>query len=110
MKRTYEIGQAVTYVDPSGVRHPALVKCWWAQWPDDAATKYPNRAKSPDLPDEVADYHKEKHQAEPGCNLVFVSSDVERNDSCGRQTEINTSVVHKGRQAAPAHFWCWPDE
>jgi hypothetical protein len=109
MKRAYTIGQAVVYVDPRGVRHPALVKCWWAQWPTDAETKYPDRARFPDLPDEVAEGHQSMH-GEPGCNLVFVSSDVERNDTSGRQTEIATSVVHKSRQSAHGNCWCWADE
>lgn len=109
MEKSYRIGQAVVYVDPKGVRHPALVKCWWAQWPADTETKYPDRAKHPDLPDEVAEAHR-KLNGEPGCNLVFVSADVERNDSCGRQTEIATSVVHESRQTAHGNFWCWPDE
>lgn len=62
------------------------------------------------MPDVVVDAHKELHKGEPGCNLVYVSSDVERNDSSGRQTEIATSVVHKGNQVAHGNFWMWPDE
>lgn len=109
MKRSYTIGQTIIYVDPRGVRHPALVKCWWAQWPTDT-TPAADRARFPDLPDAVADHHKELHKGEPGCNLVFVSADPERNDNCGRQTEIATSVVHRGNQVAHGNFWCWPDE
>jgi len=110
VKRSYTIGQTILYVDPSGVRHPALVKCWWAQWPEDTQTKYPDRARFPDLPDEVVDFHKGLDQGEPGCNLVFVSADVERNDNCGRQTEIVTSVVHKSKQIATGNYWLWSDE
>jgi hypothetical protein len=110
MKRSYTIGQAITYVDPQGVRRPALVKCWWAQWPEDTQAKLTDRARFPDLPDEVAQFHIDLHKAEPGCNLVFVSGDEARNDNCGRQTEIETSVVHKGNQIAHGNYWCWPDE
>jgi hypothetical protein len=110
VEKSYTIGQAIVYVDPTGVRRPALVKCWWAQWPEGTETKYPDRARFPDLPDEVAEYYKALCQGEPGCNLVFVSADVERNDNCGRQTEIVTSAVHKSRQAAHGNYWCWADE
>lgn len=111
MERSYKIGQLVCFVDRQGVRHPALVKCWWAQWPAGYAAEHPDLPKNADLPDAVIEYHKGLHEGgEPSCNLVFVSSDGMRNDGCGRQTEIETSVVHRGQQAAHGLYWCWPDE
>lgn len=110
MKREYTVGQAVVYVDPTGARRHALVKCWWVQWPTDTATKYPGRPSHADVPDEVVEYHRGLVRGEPGCNLVFVSADEARNDVAGRQTEIATSVVHKGQQVAHGNYWCWPEE
>lgn len=108
MERQYTIGQHIIFVDAVGKRHPALVKCWWVQWPPEG---YQDRMRHPDIPDEVIKFHKEVHHgSEPGCNLVFVSSDGHRLDDCGRQTEIKTSVVHKGQQVAHGFYWCWPDE
>ncbi len=47
---------------------------------------------------------------EPGCNLVFVSSEVDKTDPYGRQIERATSVVHRSKQPAHGRFWMWPDE
>lgn len=108
MERQYTVGQHIVFVDGYGKRHPALVKCWWVQWPEGG---YKNDPRFPDIPAEAIAYHKEMHKgSEPGCNLVFVSSDVQRNDNCGRQTEIQTSVVHKSQQVAHGMYWCWPEE
>jgi len=46
-----------------------------------------------------------------GCaNLVWVSTDENRQDSCGRQTEKNTSIVHKSYNPAHGNYWRWPEE
>jgi len=111
MEREYRVGQHVIYVDGYGNRRDALVKTWWVQWPPGG---YPSAAgaRHPDIPSDVIVFHKSNNGdgAEPGCNLVFVSGDPKRDDSCGRQTEVSTSVVHKGQQVAHGNYWCWPDE
>lgn len=83
MERKYEEGSHVIYVDSLGVRHEALVTVFWL---------YPNMTN------------------EPGCNLIYVSSDPLKKDTYGRQTEHATSIVHKSMQSAPAFYWIWPDE
>jgi hypothetical protein len=86
-ERKYEVGQHVIYVDKFGKPRDALVTIWWLQ----------QTAYQPETP-------------APGCNLVFVSGDERKDDSCGRQTERETSVVHRSNQPAHGNFWCWPDE
>jgi len=90
MEKHYRIGERVIYVDKYAVPRDALVTIWWT-----GQTAYKKDGK--------AEY-------EPGCNLVFVSGDPNRDDSCGRQTERETSVVHKSNQPAHGFYWCWEDE
>lgn len=80
-----EIGQGVIYVDKYGKARDALVTNWWHQ--------------SPERPD-----------SEASVNIVFISDDVQKDDTYGRQLERETSVVHKSQQSAPGFYWCWPDE
>jgi hypothetical protein len=87
----YEVGQHVKYVNQFGVAQDALITIWWAG---------PGQT--------IQDYVSAT--GEPGCNLVICSTDAEKKDSCGRQTERETSVVHKTKQAAHGRYWCWPDE
>lgn len=81
-----EVGSAIIFVDGYGKRHNALVTCVHGD-----------------------EYHRQ-HGTIPGCNLVFVSGDPKREDGCGRQTERETSVVHKSVQPAGGMYWCWPGE
>jgi hypothetical protein len=85
--RKLEIGSSIVFVDAKAQRHNALVTIVWNQ---------------------VESYRSDA--GEPGCNLVFISGDADRNDSCGRQMERQTSVVHKSKQPAHGMYWCWPDE
>lgn len=89
MERKYLIGQHIKYVDKFGVARDALTTIWW-------------------MPQDVPAY--ESSTGEPGCNLVIVSGDKEKDDSYGRQIERETSVVHKSYQVAHGCYWCWPDE
>lgn len=90
MERSYSIGQHVVYVDKLGKRHDTLVTIWWGPGPGRVVAYQPDPT------------------GEPGCNLVFVSGDPQKDDSYGRQIERETSVVHM--QPAHGNFWCWPDE
>jgi hypothetical protein len=85
--RKLEIGSSIIFVDAHGLRHNALVTIVWEQ----------------------VDHYR-SDAGEPGCNLVFISGDPDRKDSCGRQMERQTSVVHKTKQPANGMYWCWPDE
>ena len=95
MEREYNIGQHIIFVDPKGRRRDALVTAWWQAWIQ------PDLDKNPVL---------DPKAGEPGCNLIVVSDDKMKDDSYGRQTEHETSVVHKSNQGAPGNYWCWPDE
>ena len=90
MEKHYRIGERVVYVDEWSVPRDALITIWWTGG------------------NEVSAYRSEN--GEPGCNLVFVSGDPNRDDSCGRQTEHQTSVVHRTHQPAHGAYWCWEDE
>jgi hypothetical protein len=87
MERKYEVGASVVYVDPQGKAHNALVNIWWT-----GVNAYYSDGK------------------EPGCNLLWISSDPLKTDTYGQQIERATSVVHKSFQPAHGNFWCWPDE
>ena len=71
------IGQSVVFVDEHRVERQALVTHIW-----------PGMSGNAD-----------------GCNLVIVSGDLDRTDSCGRQTERKTSVPHESGTPAPGYFW-----
>lgn len=86
MERAYKVGEHIVYVDPFGVEHDALVTIWWGL------------------------EHYKSAGGEPGCNLVYVSGDENKDDPYGRQIERSTSVVHKGKQPAHGNFWKWSDE
>lgn len=90
MEREYKVGQHVIFVDPTGVRHDALVTVWWT-W--DKASSY------------------QSNTGMPGCNVVFVSDDERKSDQYGRQIEERfTSVLHKSYQPAHGNYWMFPDE
>jgi hypothetical protein len=49
--------------------------------------------------------------SEPCCNVVFVSSDKDKQDRYGRQIEHETSVSHaSGPGIAHGRYWRWPGE
>lgn len=87
MTRKYDTDSQIIFVDSKGEAHSALATVWW---------------------DTISTYRSD--QGEPGCNVVYVSTDTSKTDPYGRQIEKATSVVHKMKQAAPGNFWCWPDE
>lgn len=72
-----QIGDTVTYVDPYGKKHPALVTIVWRRTDGRA----------------------------PGINLVYVSDNEAEQDSCGRQIKRETSVVHQSDQPAHGSYW-----
>lgn len=84
MEPKYEFNAFVIYVDTHGESHSALVTQWW-----------PNMGGM---------------SGEPGCNLVYVSKDVNKRDPYGQQLERATSVCHMEKQSAPGNYWKWPTE
>ena len=77
---TERIGRPVTYVDEYGNPHDALVTADWS-------------------------YGAKEYVGEPSLNLVFVVGDEDKRDSCGRQIERATSVVHQSNQQAHGRYW-----
>ena len=93
MERTYYDGQPIRFVDPQGAHHDALVTRWWC-WNGERYT--------------IPDAAWVQANGEPGCNLVYVTSDKSKEDPYGLQLERATSVTHQTKQAAPGNFWYWP--
>jgi hypothetical protein len=87
MERQYEVGQHVKYIDEYRKAHDALILIWWH-----ATEQY----KSP--------------SGEPGCNLVLVDPDPQKDDSYGRQIKRETSLVHLSSNPGGGNCWAWPDE
>lgn len=86
MSKHPQVGDGVVYHDSKGKAHNALITCYFG---DGAGNK--------------SEYI--------GCaNLVRVSSDESRKDGYGRQTERQTSLVHKSSMPAHGNYWRWPDE
>ena len=94
MERVYKVGAAVKFVDAYGQVHDALITRWWDG--SDSGMK-------------IESYTSQ--YGDPGCNVVYVTSDERKEDSYGRQTERMTSVVHKSKQMpTPGMYYCWADE
>jgi len=72
-----KIGDVVTYIDAEHRERPALVQMVW----------------------ETTD------GSQPSLNVVVVSADEKKEDTYGRQTEHETSVVHLSKQSAGGFCW-----
>jgi len=82
-RKSPRIGDTVIYHDKHGKAHNALVKISWDQG----------------------------GQIEDPCvNLVYVSDDAKREDGAGRQTIVETSIVHGSNQTAHGFYWRRVDE
>lgn len=71
-----KIGDAVTFVDPTGKHFNAVCTANW-----DSGNEFPS------------------------INVVYVSGDESETDSYGRQIKRSTSVVHQSKQAAHGNYW-----
>lgn len=71
-------GQHVTFVDPVGKRHDALVTADWS-------------TKTFDGPGAI--------------NVVYVTDDAGKKDPYGLQLERATSVPHRNNQSAHGYYW-----
>lgn len=74
-----QVGDVVTYVNPVGVSHNALVTAVWEG-------EYGSNVK-------------------PGLNLVFVEQDEAKRDDYGRQISRVSSIPHKDGMPAPGNYW-----
>lgn len=115
------IGEVVTFVDPHGVPHQALVTQVWGdnsieernkrieQWFADRRKAETdtvlNRALPGWLSDEALQQQLEAPYVEPSINCVLVVSDETQMDSYGRQIERRTSVPARSAQPAPGMYW-----
>ena len=72
-----KIGDVVTYIDAKREERPALVQTVWAT----------------------------TDGSQPSLNVVVVSTDPKKEDTYGRQTEHETSVVHLSKQSAGGFCW-----
>ena len=90
MERKYEVGQHVKFIDEYRKPHDALILIWW---------------KGPGWPEPYTG-----ENGEPGCNLVLVDPDPQKEDSYGRQIDRKTSLVHLSNNPGKGFCWCWPDE
>lgn len=105
MERAFKIGCRVIFFDSLRHAHEAIVTNWFHGGPDGQ------------LASEREQTAKDSGQAPPiympCCNLVYVSSDVEKKDPYGRQLERATSCNY-GRWQGSVSFlgmcWAWPDE
>ena len=75
-----KIGDAVIYTDHKGIERDALITEIWS--PADDMENNP-----------------------PSVNLMYISGNKEKRDSCGRQSEHDTSVVHEKYQNAHGNKW-----
>jgi hypothetical protein len=86
--RIPNIGEAVIFHDSYGKPHDALVTSVWNRWANT----------------------QDEGKKNVGLNVVYVSPDESRIDSCGRQTVHATSVVHADQAVAHGNYWHWKDE
>lgn len=87
--RQPHVGNVVVYTDSQGEDLNALVTCVFG---------------------EVGADHDGTIISAPCVNVVFINKDPRCDDPYGRQTERDTSVVHKMDQQAHGNCWRWPDE
>lgn len=104
-KRRPRVRDVVVFHDSKGEPHSALVKCVFDhQRPvKDEKGEYVMNADTgcPVMEDIPADDLTEL----PLLNLVYVSGDKSRQDQCGRQTEIVTSIQHKAGSTVHGYYW-----
>lgn len=107
-KRRPRVRDVVIFHDSKGNAHSALLKIVWDQSRavKDESGEYvleedgQNKTEPLYASDDLSDL--------PCVNLVYVSDDPNRGDSCGRQTIVETSVPHKGWGGdAAVHGFYW---
>lgn len=103
-KRRPRVEDVVIFHDTKGKAHNALVKCVFDQM------------VAPEITDEEGNitgyeetrlkYAEDDLTDLPLVNLVHVSSDPDRQDGCGRQTEVPSSVPHANHESG-VHGYYW---
>ncbi len=105
-KRRPRVGDAVIFHDSKGAPHNALIKCVFDTQrvvTDDQGD--PVKAEEGEGRFQMEDYPADDLTNLPLVNLVHISGDKERQDSCGRQTEIVTSLQHRGQSTVHGFYW-----
>ncbi len=105
-KRRPRVKDVVIFHDGSGKENNALLKAVWDQ------TQSVTDDEGNLVADEKGVYVTEPRFAPddltelPCVNLVYVSDDPDRQDNCGRQTQIETSVPHADPvQGVHGFYW-----
>ncbi len=104
MDRSFTIGSKVIFFDSNRVAHEALVTNWFHAG-QDGETLAEYRARNGITDDSVVYM--------PCCNIVWVTSDKNKEDPYGRQLERATSISYgRGQGLVPfvGYCWAWPDE
>lgn len=103
------VGDSVTYVDPTGKPHQAVVTSVFGDFHDTALwTKEQVEAVYARWPDDIPNAIERlvgTPHTVPSMNVVYVSSDESQTDSYGRQIARATSVPHRSAQAAHGNYW-----
>ena len=110
-QRKLRIGQKVVYHDPRSRAHDALITAIHGGTPVEPP------AEAFTTPDENGKFATEASTVLvpvagwiPCVNLLWVSSDPKRQDSYGRQTERESSVVHATSSGVHGAYWRFDDE
>ena len=101
LEKQLEIGESVIFYDEYAKPHEALVTNIWGE--RELVVMENDKEIQQNL-------GKKRRTNEPGCNLLFVSSDEKKEDDYGRQIERQSSCIHVSGQAAPGYAWSWPSE
>lgn len=113
------IGGTVTYVDPQGRRHPALVTAihgFTSKEARDAsydAEIEKVRSGEKEAPayygaEKWIEHYEAAKSADfvvPSINVVYVTADESKTDPYGTQIERATSVGHRQGQTAHGYYW-----
>lgn len=109
-KRRPRVEDVVVFHDTEGVPHNALVKCVF-----DRQKVVKDAEGNPKKDGEgytvMEDFAPDDMTDLPLINVVHVSGDKARQDSCGRQTEVPSSVPHADPvNGVHGYYWRFPWE
>ncbi len=104
MERAFKVGCRVFFFDSHRQPHEAMVTRWFHGGPDGQTLVEHQQAQK--------DKGVTSPYYTPCCNLVYVSSDDNKEDPYGRQLERATSCSNGRHQSTPflGMCWAWPDE
>jgi hypothetical protein len=105
--RKLSVGDPIVFVNEYGVIVPALVTALWCQPTRAGLTLDPFYAT-----EETKTWGERVVSCgqKPTLNLLIVTVDASKHDSCGRQSEHKTSIVHMDNNSAHGMYWRLPEE